>query len=216
MTPVWPIRGGSGGKSDRLFRLSTYAFPIPLNTFSIYKSNIKGDIRQKLEISYFTTPVWPMRGVRGKTDRLFRLSTYAFPIPLNTFWSYKSNYEGDIRQKLLSNYIMTPVWPMGGSGDKSDRLFRFSTYAFPIPLNTFWRYKSNNKGDIRQKLKISYFMTPVWPIRRGRGIKVTSYLDSPHMLSYYLTIHFMALSAILKKTSILTHAFISRRINKMY
>ena len=48
---------GSGGKTDRLLRLSTYAFPIPLNTFSIYKSYIKGDIRQKLEISYFTTPV---------------------------------------------------------------------------------------------------------------------------------------------------------------
>ena len=49
--------GGSGGKTDRLLRLSTYAFPILLNTFSIYKRNIKGDIRQKLEISYFMTPV---------------------------------------------------------------------------------------------------------------------------------------------------------------
>ena len=49
--------GGSGGKTDPLLRLSTYAFPILLNTFSIYKSNIKGDIRQKLEISYFMTPV---------------------------------------------------------------------------------------------------------------------------------------------------------------
>ena len=111
-TPVWPIKGGggSGGKTDRLLRLSTYAFPIPLNTFSIYKSNIKGDIRQKLQISYFTTPVWPIRGIRGKTDRLFRLSTYAFPIPLNTFWSYKSNDKGDIRQKLQSSYL----WPQFG------------------------------------------------------------------------------------------------------
>ena len=49
--------GGSGGKTDQLLRLSTYAFPILLNTFSIYKSNIKGDIRQKLEIGYFMTPV---------------------------------------------------------------------------------------------------------------------------------------------------------------
>ena len=48
---------GSGGKTDPLLRLSTYAFPILLNTFSIYKSNIKGDIRQKLEISFFMTPV---------------------------------------------------------------------------------------------------------------------------------------------------------------
>ena len=26
-------KGGPWGKTDRLFRLSTYAFPIPLNTF---------------------------------------------------------------------------------------------------------------------------------------------------------------------------------------
>ena len=28
---------------------------------------------------------------------------------------------------------------------------------------------------------------------------MTGYLDSPHMVSYYLPIHFMALNAILKK-----------------
>ena len=33
----------------------------------------------------------------------------------------------------------------------------------------------------------------------GRGVKLTGYLDSPHMVSYYLQIHFMALNAILKK-----------------
>ena len=32
-------------------------------------------------------------------------------------------------------------------------------------------------------------MTPVWPIREGRGVKLTGYLDSPHMLSQYLLIH---------------------------
>ena len=42
-------------------------------------------------------------------------------------------------------------------------------------------------------------MTPVWPIRGGRGVKLTSYLDSPHMVSYYLPVHFIALNAILKK-----------------
>ena len=31
--PSLAHKGGSGGKTDRLFRLSTYAFPIPLNTF---------------------------------------------------------------------------------------------------------------------------------------------------------------------------------------
>ena len=65
----------------------------------------------------------------------------------------------------------------------TNKLFRLSTYAFPIPLNIFWSYKSINKGDITQKLKISYFMTPVWPIRGGQGVKLTGYLDSPHMLS---------------------------------
>ena len=33
----------------------------------------------------------------------------------------------------------------------------------------------------------------------GGGVKLTGYLDSPHMVSYYLPIHFMALNAILKK-----------------
>ena len=55
--PSLTHKGGGGGKTDPLLRLSTYAFPILLNTLSIYKSNIKGDIRQKLEISYFMTPV---------------------------------------------------------------------------------------------------------------------------------------------------------------
>ena len=33
----------------------------------------------------------------------------------------------------------------------------------------------------------------------GRGVKLTGYLDSPHMVSYYLPVHFIALNAILKK-----------------
>ena len=32
-----------------------------------------------------------------------------------------------------------------------------------------------------------------------RGVKLTGYLDSPHMVSYYLPVHFLALNAILKK-----------------
>ena len=31
--PSLTHKGGPWGKTDRLFRLSTYAFPIPLNTF---------------------------------------------------------------------------------------------------------------------------------------------------------------------------------------
>ena len=42
-------------------------------------------------------------------------------------------------------------------------------------------------------------MAPVWPIRGGQGVKLTGYLDSPHMVSYYLPVNFMALNAILKK-----------------
>ena len=88
----------------------------------------------------------------------------------------------------------------GGSGGKTDRLLRLSTYAFPILFNTFSIYKSNIKGDIRQKLEISYFMTPVWPMGgRDQGIKVTSYLDSPHMLSQYLLIHSEAIKATIKE-----------------
>ena len=37
----------------------------------------------------------------------------------------------------------------GGSGGKTDRLLRLSTYGFPIPLNTFRSYNSNNEEDIR-------------------------------------------------------------------
>ena len=38
-------------------------------------------------------------------------------------------------------------------------------------------------------------MTPVWPIRGGRGVKLTGYLDSPHMLSQYLLIYSEAIKA---------------------
>ena len=131
--------------------------------------------------------------------RMHKAAPYAFPIPLNTFWSYKSNNKGDIRQKLQSSYLWPQFGPEGGLGGKTDRLFRLSTYAFPIPLNTFWRYKSNNKGDIRQKLQSNYFMTPVWPIRGGWGIKLTGYLDSPHMFSQCLLIHSETIKATIKE-----------------
>ena len=41
MTPVRPIRGGRGGKTDRLFRLSTYAFQYLL----IHSEGIKATIK---------------------------------------------------------------------------------------------------------------------------------------------------------------------------
>ena len=42
-------------------------------------------------------------------------------------------------------------------------------------------------------------MTPVWPIRRGRGVKLTGYLDSPCMLSQYLLIYSEAIKATIKE-----------------
>ena len=55
--PSLTHKGGSGGKYDRLSRLFTYGFPIPLNTFSSSRSKNKGDIRGKDEIGYFMIPV---------------------------------------------------------------------------------------------------------------------------------------------------------------
>ena len=42
-------------------------------------------------------------------------------------------------------------------------------------------------------------MTPVWPIRGGRGVKLTGYLDSLHMLSQYLLIYSEAIKATIKE-----------------
>ena len=42
-------------------------------------------------------------------------------------------------------------------------------------------------------------MTPVWPIRGSRGVKLTGYLDSPHRLSQYLFIYSEAIKATIKE-----------------
>ena len=42
-------------------------------------------------------------------------------------------------------------------------------------------------------------MTPVWPIKGGQGVKLTGYLDSPHMLSQYLLIHSEGIKATIKE-----------------
>ena len=54
---------------------------------------------------------------------------------------------------------------------------------------------------MRYKAKTQYqlFYDPSLTHKGGRGVKLTGYLDSPHMVSYYLPVHFMALNAILKK-----------------
>ena len=42
-------------------------------------------------------------------------------------------------------------------------------------------------------------MTPVWPIRGDRGVKLTGYLDSPHMLSQYLLKYSEVIEATIKE-----------------
>ena len=85
MTPVWPIRGGRGvklaGYLDSQHMLSQYLL--------IYSEAIKATIKEikaKTQNRLFYDPSLTHKGGSGgKTDRLFRLSIYAFPIPLNTF-----------------------------------------------------------------------------------------------------------------------------------
>ena len=55
--------------------------------------------------------------------------------------------------------------------------------------------------EIQGKTPKQLFMTPVWPIRGGGGwgVKLTCYLDSPHILSQYLLIHSEAIKATIKE-----------------
>ena len=46
-------------------------------------------------------------------------------------------------------------------------------------------------------------LTPTW----GSGGNLTCFLDSPHMVSYYPSIHFMAVNAILQKIIGGSHEF---------
>ena len=85
MTPVWPIRGARGVKLtdylDSRHMLSQYLL--------IYSEAIKAPIKEikaKTQNRLFYDPsLTHKEGSGGKTDRLFRLSIYAFPIPLNIF-----------------------------------------------------------------------------------------------------------------------------------
>ena len=90
MTPVWPIGGGRSkvkltGYLDSPHMLSQYLL--------IYSEAIKATIKEikaKTQNRLFYDPSLTHKGgggggPGGKTDRLFRLSTYAFPIPLNIF-----------------------------------------------------------------------------------------------------------------------------------
>ena len=76
--PSLTPKGGPGGKTDRLFRLSTYAFQYLLIYSEAIKATIK-KIKAKTQNRLFYDPNLTHKGgSEGKTDRLFRLS-------LNTF-----------------------------------------------------------------------------------------------------------------------------------
>ena len=78
------------------------------------------------------------------------------------------------------------------------RMHKAAPYAFPIPLNTFSSYKSNDKGDIRKNSKAAIY-DPSLAHKGESGVKLTGYLDSPHMLSQYLLIQSEAIKATIKE-----------------
>ena len=54
-------------------------------------------------------------------------------------------------------------------------------------------------GHNKAKTQNQLFYDPSLSHRGGRGVKLTSYLDYPHMLSQYLLIHSKAIKATIKK-----------------
>ena len=53
--------------------------------------------------------------------------------------------------------------------------------------------------EIQGKMSKLAILLPQFEPCWGSGGNLTCFLDSPHMVSYYLPIHFMALNVILKK-----------------
>ena len=105
MTPVGPIKGGRGIKltsyldSPRMLSqyLLIHSEAITATIKEIQGKNSKAAIYDP-SLAHKGGGGGGGGGSGGKTDRLFRFSTYAFPIPFNTFCCYKSNNKGDIRQ----------------------------------------------------------------------------------------------------------------------
>ena len=169
MTPVWPIRGGRGvkltGYLDSPHMLSQYLL--------IYSEAIKATIKKikaKTQNQLFYDPSLTHKGGRGVKLTGYLHSPHMLSQYLLIYSEAIKATIKEIKAKTQNRLFYDPsLTHKGQSGGKTDRLFRLSIYAFPIPLDTFWSYKSNNKGEKRQKLKISYFMTPVWPIRGAVG-----------------------------------------------
>ena len=149
MTPVWALRGDRGGESDRLFRLSTYGFPIPLNTFRSSKSNDKGDIKQNPKLATYDpslslslhTHVCGLRTTYSNefSDAIYLcLGVHIYPAPIC-----------DIRHLICDSDFSG----LGGKKSDSDiRFFTFWQYFYTLDLLTAYiSYKEShitpNKPD---------------------------------------------------------------------
>ena len=90
------------------------------------------------------TPVWPIRGVSGVKltgylDSPHILSQY-FLIYFEGIKATIKEIQGKTPKQLFYDPSLTHK---GGSGDKTDRLFRLSTYGFLLPPSTFYSSKCN-------------------------------------------------------------------------
>ena len=137
MTPVWPIRGDWGVKLtsylDSPHMLSQYLL--------IHSEGIKATIKEiegKTPKQLFYDPSLTHKGgqgikLTGYLDSPHMFSQYLL-IHSEAIKATIKRYKAKTPKQLF----MTPVWLIrGGSGGKTDQLFRLSTYAFPIPRNTF-------------------------------------------------------------------------------
>ena len=171
-TPVL-TQGGRGDQRENLTRYLGSSHKVSqyllINTFLSSKSKNKGNIRQKPKIGYFKTPVLTQGGRGDQRENLTRYLGSSHKVSqyllINTFLSSKSKNKGNIRQKPKIGYFKTPVLTQGGRGDQRENLTRYLGSSHKVSqyllINTFLSSKSKNKGNIRQKHKIGYFMTPV-------------------------------------------------------
>ena len=145
MTPVWPIRGGRGvkltGYLDSPHMLSQYLL--------IYSEAIKATIKEikaKTPNRLFYDPSLMHKGgggggggrgvkLTGYLDSPYMLSQYLL-IYSEAIKATIKEIKAKTQNRLFYDPSLTHKGG-GGSGGKTDRLFRLSIYAFPIPLNTF-------------------------------------------------------------------------------
>ena len=107
--PSLTTKGGSGGKTEQLFRFST-------RLSDIRAKKKKKCLKKKADIhgthfEVYDPSLTTEGGSGGKTDQFFRFSTYVFLIVPNTFNNHKSNNIRDIGQKRKPLYFMTQVEP---------------------------------------------------------------------------------------------------------